>query len=171
MNRHRQPPKTSESKRLKTGKAAAEDLEVAAVMDLSPDATQKAMNANPELTYDLIQRQQDDYKKRMEQLQTDKFVEGLRKAVRRHIAEREASGTQSSLPRTPPPPLPHYAYNNTTKELARLHAQPDYHETFPASTLDQSPHHMMGNLTHHAISYQETYLSKLTIARNEELPD
>ena len=93
---------------MKTSTATAEDLEVAAVLELSPDATQKALSANPGLTHDHIQKQQDDYKRRMEQLQTDKFIESLRKAVRRHIAEREARDTES-FPKTPPPPLPHYA--------------------------------------------------------------
>ena len=121
------------------------------------------MDANPDLTREQIQKQQDEYKRRMEKMQTDRFIEGLRKAVRRHIAEREASAAaEPRMPKQPPPPLPHFPYNNTTRELAAIHGQPDYHETFPNTTIDDSPHHLAANLTHHAYCFQETYISNYT---------
>ena len=96
----------------------------------------------------------------MEKMQTDRFIEGLRKAVQHHIAEREAR--EAAEARLPPPPLPHYAYNNTTKELAALHGQPDYHETFPNTTIDDSPHHLAANLEHHTQCFKQSFIKNYT---------
>ena len=63
------------------------------------------------------QRKQDDYHRRMEQLQTTRFINGLRRAVDDNLRSR---GIQPNTHN-----LPNYAYNNTTKELARLHQQPE----------------------------------------------
>ena len=121
------------------------------------------MEANPNFTQEQIEAQQEEYKRRMEKMQTDRFIDGLRKAVKRHIAEREArEAEEARMPRLPPPPLPHYAYNNTTKELAALHGQPDYHETFPNTTIDDSPHHLAANLSHHTYCFQQSFIKNYT---------
>ena len=87
----------------------------------------------------------------MEQLATNRFIEGLRRAVQKHIANQAES---------PPSPLPHYAYNNTTKELARLHGYPHYHQSYPNSQLDSSTTHLGDNLEHHVCLFEHKCISE-----------
>ena len=53
----------------------------------------------------------------MEQLQTNRFLDGLRRAVDKNLRNR------GIWPNTHH--IPNYAYNQTAKELARLHQQPN----------------------------------------------
>ena len=92
------------------------------------------------------QRKQDDYHRKMEQLQTTRFINGLRRAVDKHLRNRGV------LPNTHN--LPNYAYNNTTKELARLHQQSDYVITRPDSSVHDSPTHIKDHIEHHVLEFQ-----------------
>ena len=76
----------------------------------------------------------------MEQLQTTRFINGLRRAVDDNLRSR---GIQPNTHN-----LPNYAYNNTTKELARLHQQPECEVT-------QSATHIKDNLEHHMLQFQK----------------
>ena len=86
----------------------------------------------------------------MEQLETDRFVEGLRRAVRTNLEEREKR-------RQPKPHLQQYAYNNATKELSAVHGHPDYQESYPSSRIDTIPTHIADNLEHHICLFEHTY--------------
>ena len=79
-----------------------------------------------------------------EQAATNLFLHGLRRAVQKYISNQPA----------PTPPLPHYAYNNTTRELARLHGYPHYHQTQPNSKLDTSLNHLDDHLEYHVCLYE-----------------
>ena len=83
----------------------------------------------------------------MEQLQTNRFINSLRRAVDQTVRKR---GTV--IPNTHN--LPNYAYNQATKELARLHQQPDYVITRPESTIHDSPTHLNDHITHHVFEFQ-----------------
>lgn len=88
--------------------------------------------------------EQDAHHQKKEQIATNQFIDGLRRAVQKHI---------SNLP-SPTPPLPHYAYNNTTKELSRLHGYPHYHQTQPNSKLDSSATHIEDHLEYHVCLFE-----------------
>ena len=90
-------------------------------------------------------KQHDADQRAKEQAATNQFLEGLRRAVVRHL--------YLHLP-SPTPPLPHYAYNNTTRELARLHGYPHYHQSQPNSKLDSSLSHIDDNLEYHVCLYE-----------------
>ena len=83
----------------------------------------------------------------MEQLQTTRFINGLQRAADKHLRNRGV------LPNTHN--LPNYAYNNTTKELARLHQQPDYETTHPNSAIHDSPTHIKDHIEHHVLQFQQ----------------
>ena len=97
----------------------------------------------------------------MEQLQTHRFIEGLRRAVDKHLRHRGV------LPNTHN--LPDYAYNSTAKELARLHQQPDYAITHPASTILDSPTHIKDHIEHHVLEFQRKHIQILQ--RNGVVPN
>ena len=82
----------------------------------------------------------------MEQLQTNRFIEGLRRAVDKHLRNRGALPNAHKLP--------NYAYNNTTKELARLHQQSDEAITRPESSIHDSPTHLNDYIEHHVLEFQ-----------------
>ena len=92
------------------------------------------------------QRKQDDYHRKMEQLQTTRFINGLRRAVDKSLRNRGALPNSHNLP--------NYAYNNTTKELARLHQQSDYVITRPESSIHDSPTHIKDHIEHHVLEFQ-----------------
>ena len=97
----------------------------------------------------------------MEQLQTDRFIDGLRRAVDKHLRNRGVMPNTHNLP--------NYAYNNTAKELARLHQQPDYVITRPESTIHDSPTHLKDHVEHHVLEFQRKRIQILQ--RNGILPN
>ena len=94
------------------------------------------------------QIKQDEYQRRMEQLQTNRFISSLRRAVDQNVRNR------TSVPTPNMHNLPNYAYNQTTKELARLHQQSDYVVTRPESTIHESPTHLRDHIEHHVFEFQ-----------------
>ena len=100
--------------------------------------------------YEVVDQQskQDEYQRRMEQLQTNRFINSLRRAVDQNVRNR------TSVPTPNMHNLPNYAYNQTTKELARLHQQSDYVITRPESTIHDSPTHLRDHIEHHVFEFQ-----------------
>ena len=82
----------------------------------------------------------------MEQLQTNRFLDGLRRAVDKNLRNRGVWPNTHHIP--------NYAYNQTAKELARLHQQPDYVITRPESTIHDSLTHLNDHITHHVFEFQ-----------------
>ena len=99
------------------------------------------------------QQQQDRYQRSMEHIQTTRFIDGLRKAVDRHLRGK------GELPKTYN--LPNYAYNQATKELARLHQKPDYSTEDPQSPILISNSHLEEHAQYHIQEFQKTRIQIL----------
>lgn len=95
------------------------------------------------------QQHKDDLaQRRNEQIQATRFINSLRRAVDHNVRSRD------SLPTPNMHNLPNYAYNQTTKELARLHQQDDYVITRPESSIHDSHTHLRDHIEHHVFEFQ-----------------
>ena len=94
------------------------------------------------------QRKDDLAQRRNEHIQTTKFINSLRRAVDHNVRNR------NSIPTPNMHNLPNCAYNQTTKELARLHQQDDYVITRPESTIHDSHTHLRDHIEHHVFEFQ-----------------
>ena len=93
------------------------------------------------------QQQQYVEQRAKEQAATNLFLNGLRRAVQKHLSNQPVET----------PPLPQFAYNNTTRELSRLHGYPPYHVTQTQDKLDQ-PNHLNDHLEYHVSLYEHNLI-------------
>ena len=110
-----------------------------------PDFPQVGTNEGPDQEEYQRQRQK-------EQGATNTFLDGLRRAVHKNIAERQRQD--------PTPPLENFAYNNTTRELRRLHGHQEDSMAAQSNRIHNTEDHMQRYLEQNVVLYEHELLRK-----------